>query len=141
MQSKQSIIVAADTIVHCNNTILQKPRNRSEASTMLQTLSGIVHQVYTAICVLEKQGPAKPHCIVKSAVADVEMAIIRPEELAAYLATGEWQGVAGAYRIQGLGACFVQRINGENSTVQGLPIHLFYDILRQRKLSSDAFTE
>ena len=129
IQEQQHIyryILSADTIVYCNNSILQKPNNIQEAKTMISMLSHTQHTVYSALCILDTQTNTN---IVDCASAKVHFAPISFQELETYLESQEWQGVAGAYRIQGLGACFITRIEGEYSTVQGLPIRLLYDIL------------
>ncbi len=123
---KYRYILSADTIVYCNTSLLQKPATVQEAKEMLSMLSDTQHTVYSALCLLDMHNHSRAvHC----ASAKVQFAPITPQERDTYLASNEWQGVAGGYRIQGLGACFITSIEGEYSTVQGLPIRLLYDIL------------
>jgi septum formation protein len=68
-------------------------------------------------------------------VSSVEFIELSESELDWYLDTGEWQGVAGAYRIQGLAGCFAKEIRGSFSSIVGLPLHVFYAMLRENGYS------
>jgi septum formation protein len=70
---------------------------------------------------------------LRCAVTEVKFARMTPQELEAYVDTGEWSGVAGAYRIQERGGFFVEWIRGSYSNVVGLPLETFYGILKHNK--------
>jgi septum formation protein len=120
-------IFAADTLISLDGKIYGKPRDREEAGETLALLSGREHQVITAMA-LHKGGEKAARCC--SVVSAVRFAFLSEGEIKWYLDSGEWQGAAGAYRIQGLGACFVSSIEGSYSAIVGLPIREFYVMLR-----------
>jgi len=126
-------IIAADTIVVINNTILGKPDSKEHAREMLQTLSGKVHEVFTgySICCLKKNktfsGIVKTHVRFKA---------LQFDEIEWYLQTDEPYDKAGAYAIQGIGAFIVQSIDGSYTNVVGLPVCEVMDILIKQKILS-----
>jgi len=120
-------ICGADTVIAADNSIFGKPEDRDEAAKMLKKLSGKQHKVVTSVA-LYNGNRKKIDC--RSAVCTVTFAAITDEEIEWYLNTNEWQGVAGAYRIQGLAGCFITQIKGSPSTVAGLPLPEFYVMLR-----------
>jgi septum formation protein len=120
-------ICGADTVVSVGEDIYGKPRDREDARRMLGQLQGREHRVFTAVA-LYCGGSGNTDCrLVQSSV---RFAPLTEREIGWYLDTGEWQGVAGSYRIQGLGGCFVSAIEGSYSAIVGLPIHEFYVMLR-----------
>jgi len=120
-------ICGADTIITTDSKIFGKPSSREEAAVMLKGLSGRQHKVVTSIALYNGQ-EKKIDC--RSASCTVSFASLTEAEIEWYLDTNEWQGVAGAYRIQGLGGCFITQIKGSPSTVAGLPLREFYVMLR-----------
>ena len=120
-------ICGADTVIFADDIIFGKPENREEASSMLKKLSGRRHKVVTSVALYNGNEKKIDHC---SADCDVSFAPLSDDEVEWYLSTNEWQGVAGAYRIQGLAACFITEIKGTPSTVTGLPLQEFYAMLR-----------
>ncbi len=118
-------VLAADTIVVCDERILGKPRDRADALAMLQQLSGRWHRVLSAV-VLRWQGQAA------QALTDTAVCFrkLDPAECAAYWECGEPRDKAGAYGIQGLGGCFVSEIRGSYSGVVGLPMAQTLVLLR-----------
>ena len=119
-------ILTADTVVVLDDDVLEKPVDETEATRMMERLSGRTHRVITGITVSGPGGPRTTHREI-TAVTFVELA---PVEIAWYVATGEWHDVSGGYRIQGRGARYIASINGSHSNVVGLPLHLVYSILR-----------
>jgi septum formation protein len=113
----QAVVLAADTLVVLGAEILGKPRDLADARRMLSMLSGAVHQVVTGYC-LRHQG--REEC--GQAVSRVSFRQVSPCEMAAYLASGEPMGKAGAYAVQGLGAALVDEVNGSYTNVVGLPL-------------------
>ncbi len=112
-----AIIIAADTIVCSDGAILGKPADAADAASMLGRLSGKVHQVYTGLAI---QSGAQ---LLREAVCtQVEMRPLTAADIAAYVASGEPLDKAGGYGIQGLGARFIERIEGCYYNVVGLPL-------------------
>jgi len=120
-------IFGADTVIVVDNKILGKPETREEAALMLKELSGREHRAVTSIA-LYNVNVKKMDSLTVS--CKVNFTSISDEEIEWYLDTNEWQGVAGAYRIQGLASCFIDKISGSPGTVTGLPLHEFYVMLR-----------
>lgn len=110
-------ILGADTAVVVDGDILGKPSGRVEALGMLARLSGRTHRVLSSVAVADGDT-----CHVALNETRVTFRSLAPAEAAAYWATGEPADKAGAYGIQGLGAIFVQRIEGSYSGVMGLPL-------------------
>jgi septum formation protein len=121
-------ICAADTVVSVDGEILGKPRDRADAAAMLKKLEGREHEVVTATALYN--GRTK-NIDCRPVVSGVTFATLSDEEIEWYLNTGEWQGVAGAYRVQGLAACFITAIQGSYSSIVGLPVHELYLMLRE----------
>jgi len=113
----QAIILAADTVVACGRRILPKAEDEKAARKCLELLSGRRHRVYTAVCVIadgKKQN--------RLAQTHVRFNRIAEKEISHYIASGEWQGKAGGYAIQGLAEAFIPWIGGSYSNVVGLPL-------------------
>lgn len=110
-------VLGADTVVVCDTAVLGKPQNEADAARMLSMLSGRRHEVLTAVCVM--QGKQAETVTVSTGVWFRELGA---DEVAAYWRSGEPLGKAGAYAVQGLGALFVEKIEGSYSAVVGLPI-------------------
>jgi septum formation protein len=107
--------------------IFGKPTDREAARQMLERLAGKQHEVITAMALYNRQ-TATVDC--RSVSASVEFAPLSATEIDWYLGTGEWQGAAGAYRLQEVGGCLVRAVNGSPSAVAGLPLHDFYVMLK-----------
>lgn len=124
------IVVAADTIVWVNGRILGKPHSEAEAEAMLAELSANTHEVYTGVAVYAN-GKAQS----ETEVTKVHFRGIAPEEIAAYVKTGEPMDKAGAYGAQGKGAVFVRGIEGDFFNVMGLPLCLLDSMLKNAGLN------
>ena len=111
-------VLAADTTVDMDGTILGQPVDESDARRMLRLLSGRTHRVHTGVAVVEPDGSATV-AFVTSLVTFVP---VTDELLDWYIATGEWQGKAGSYAVQGQGAVLVAQVRGPVSNVIGLPL-------------------
>lgn len=111
------VVLCADTTVALGRRILGKPRDAGEAAAFLVALGGRRHQVITAIAV--RRGT---RIWTREAVSAVKMKRLSDIELNAYLASGEWQGKAGAYAIQGLAAAFIPWMCGSFTGIVGLPL-------------------
>ena len=107
-------VLGADTIVILNGEVLEKPHDAEHAARMLRKMSGQTHQVMTAVALADRQ-----HVLDCLVVTDVTFRVLTDDEIAAYIASGEPMDKAGAYGIQGLGGCFVRKINGSYHAVVG----------------------
>ncbi|WP_273719501.1 MULTISPECIES: Maf family nucleotide pyrophosphatase [Bartonella] len=125
LPGQKMIILAADTVVAVGRTILPKPEGEDEAYECLRFLSGRAHKVYGAICALNEQGKIT----VKLVESRVRFRRLTSSMMKAYLASGEWQGKAGGYAIQGKAGAFVVYIAGSYSNVVGLPLAETADLL------------
>jgi septum formation protein len=114
---RECLILGADTVVVAGREILGKPADAADATSMLTRLSGAVHDVITAVVV---RGPAgELSDVVRTRVRFLELTA---DDIAWYVGTGEPEGKAGAYAIQGQAARFVDWIEGSWSNVVGLPV-------------------
>lgn len=111
-------VLAADTVVALGHRVLEKPADADEAKKFLQRLSGRRHRVIGGFAVIAPGGKA----VVKSVVTQVRFRRLSDHDIAAYIATGEWQGKAGGYAIQGAAAAFIPWINGSYTNVVGLAV-------------------
>jgi len=111
------IVLTADTTVALGRRILGKPANAGEAAAFLTALGGRRHQVITAIAV--KRGA---RVWTRESLSAVKMKRLSDAELNAYLASGEWQGKAGGYAIQGAAGAFIPWISGSFTGIVGLPL-------------------
>jgi septum formation protein len=120
-------VLGADTIVILGNEVLGKPQDAADARRMLRALSGKVHQVSTAVC-LVINGHAQGHV----ETTNVFMGEIADAEIDAYVASGEPLDKAGAYAIQGGAAKWVYRIEGDYFNVVGLPVSAVWQLLQTK---------
>ncbi|HSF65087.1 MAG TPA: nucleoside triphosphate pyrophosphatase [Paracoccaceae bacterium] len=111
------VVLCADTTVALGRRILGKPTDAGEAAAFLVALGGRRHQVVTALAV--RRGD---RIWARDVVSQVRMKRLSDVELNAYLASGEWQGKAGGYAIQGRAAAFIPWIAGSHSAIMGLPL-------------------
>lgn len=111
------VVVAADTVVAVDGTVLGKPRDRAHAAEMLSALSGREHTVYTGVAV--KRGET---LLVEHEATQVRFRPLTQREIDLYIQTGEPMDKAGSYGIQGYGALLVEGIRGDYFNVVGLPI-------------------
>lgn len=119
-------VVAADTIVVIDNSVLGKPKDAAEAKKMLKTLSGRKHQVITGVAV-----SYLGRMLYRSNVTEVYFRDLSEAEINAYVLTGEHLDKAGAYGIQGKGALLVERINGCYNNVVGLPLTMLDTMFKE----------
>ncbi len=119
-------VLCADTTVAFGRTILGKPEDAQDAQRMLALLSGRTHRVLTAVAL---QHGRRRHAALS--VSRVRFAAIEKRRIAAYVASGEPDGKAGAYAIQGRAAAFVEHISGSHSGIMGLPMFETAQLLRQ----------
>ena len=115
-------VLAADTVVVVDGSILGKPADDSDARRMLRLLAGRVHTVMTGVCLVYRA------ITTRVAVTTVEFASLTDAEIEWGVASGEPKDKAGAYAIQGLASRFVTRIDGSYSNVVGLPVALVCEL-------------
>jgi septum formation protein len=126
------LVLAADTIVVSGNSILGKPATRSEAQSMLKSLSGRWHEVVSGICLLDGQ----THRVYSTySRSRVHFRRISAAEIEWYLKTGEYRDKAGAYGIQGFASLFIDRIEGCYFNIVGFPVATFEKLCRKAGIS------
>lgn len=120
-------VLGVDTEVVLQGLIFGKPADATEAEQMLEELSGKTHVVMSGLCVLTPGWEVVEHVGTR-----VSFRELTPRDLAGYIATGEWEGRAGAYAIQGRGAALVSSVDGDYLNVVGLPAACLVHILAER---------
>jgi len=120
------LVLGVDTDVFLDGGRLGKAATAEEAREMLARLAGRTHEVVSGLC-LRGSVPEQLHRVVTA----VTFRPVAAEEIARYVESGEWQGRAGAYAIQGLGATLVERIEGDYLNVVGLPAALLVRLLAE----------
>ena len=123
-------VLGLDTLVELDGKALAKPTGPEQAAGILKKLSGRVHRVFTGIGLLPVRGASVD---LRCVSTEVKFASLTSQEVEAYVDTGEWSGVAGAYRIQERGGFFVEWIHGSYSNVVGLPLETFYGMLKHNR--------
>jgi septum formation protein len=113
----EDVVLCADTTVALGRRILGKPADAGEAAAFLTALAGRRHQVITGVAV--RRGD---RVLVRESLSVVRMKRLSDGELNAYLASGEWQGKAGGYGIQGLAGALIPWISGSYTGIMGLPV-------------------
>lgn len=126
MGNPSALVLGGDTEVVLDDEVFGKPRDAADAAAMLRRLSGRTHEVISAVSLVSPSREAQA-----VSVSEVGFAALGDAQIEAYVASGEWQGRAGAYAIQGFAETFVTRLNGSYSGVMGLPLHETANLLRQ----------
>jgi septum formation protein len=125
-------VLGADTVVVLDSEILGKPSSSAEATAMLSRLSGRSHEVVTGLCLTLGHAGVQEQ---QFAETKVFMKRLTEEEIHGYVETGEPMDKAGAYGIQGIGGCLVERIEGSYSNVVGLPLFEVVELLRHHQVA------
>jgi septum formation protein len=120
-------VVGVDTIVHCGGHVYGKPATAEQAAEMLERLSGDAHEVVSGLAVVTPGWE-----LVEHETTVVRFRALTSRDIATYVASGEWDGRAGGYAIQGLGAALVERIDGDYLNVVGLPAAMLVRVLAER---------
>lgn len=121
-----ALVIGADQLVSLSGRLLGKPADADEAKTQLKALRGRTHEICTAVCVV---GPG--YFVTEVDVARMSVLALTDPEVDGYIATGEWRGCAGAYRIEGRGQALFWRVDGDRSAIQGLPMQWVVRLLRE----------
>lgn len=124
--NEPSIVIAADTVVFQDGKVLEKPKNEEDAFSMLSSLSGNTHKVYSGICLINTYDDT---VVTDCDCTEVRFSELNPRQIRNYINSGEPMDKAGAYGIQGLGGAFVEGINGCYYNVMGLPLNKLYKAL------------
>ena len=124
----EAIVLGSDTLIELEGAVLGKPVNLEEARTMLERMAGREHLVHTAVTVTCQ---ARAIEMTQLSTARVRMKRFDAEAHERYLATGDSLGKAGAYSIQGGGGELIERLNGDFTTVVGLPLRVVATLLQQ----------
>ena len=120
-------VLGVDTAVVLDGRVYGKPHDVGDAESMLEALGGRVHTVVSGLCLVTGAWEEVVHEETR-----VTFRPLTARDLATYLASGEWEGRAGAYAIQGRGAALVERIEGDYLNVVGLPAGLLVRLLAER---------
>jgi septum formation protein len=120
-------VLGVDTTVVCGGRVYGKAAGQEEAAEMLDALGGNTHEVVSGLCLVTPGWEELRHEVTR-----VSFRPLTPRDIAAYVASGEWQNRAGGYAIQGLGAALVERIEGDYLNVVGLPAALLVALLAER---------
>jgi septum formation protein len=126
--SEPGIIIAADTVVCINGIVLNKPKDNTEAFSMLKSLQSRMHTVFTGVALIHADGKTQKRFTEQ---ANVFFRPLSDEAILQYIATGEPMDKAGAYGIQERGAAFIRRVEGDFYTVMGLPLSRVCQILEE----------
>ncbi|MBD0315137.1 MAG: septum formation protein Maf [Nitrospiraceae bacterium] len=124
----QDVVLGSDTVIELDGTLLGKPVDLAEARSMLMRLAGRTHYVHTAVACC---GPGSHTRRVETATAIVVMKPANERDIDAYLDTTESLGKAGAYSIQGRGGLFIDHLDGDFTTVVGLPLKVVAGLLTE----------
>ena len=119
-----AVVLAADTVVSVGRRFLEKAADEAEVTRFLKLLSGRNHRVFTGVAVV-RDGKLT-HRVNETRVS---FKILSQAEIGSYVASGEWQGKAGAYGIQGAASAFVRQIVGSHHGVMGLPLYETVNLL------------
>ncbi len=137
-EARWHIVLAADTVVWHEGTILNKPRDEAEARAMLKKLCGSSHRVLTGICLLNLGTQSD---IISLAHEETHVHFAPRDEawIARYVAMGEPMDKAGAYAAQGMGSLLIEKIEGDFFNVVGLPLFKLSGMLREAGVPIEGF--
>ena len=136
IEDEATIILGADTVVAFDGKVLGKPKDTQQAKEMLSMLSDNTHQVFTGVTILyKKQGELKSETFYDKTT--VYTYPISDKEIDQYIMTGEPMDKAGSYGIQGIGAKFIKKIDGDYNNVVGLPVSKIYQKIKEIENEGD----
>ena len=125
---KDAIVIGADTIVVIDNQILGKPADEQEAQQMLQTLSDRWHEVFTGVAIVDS---SDNRFVKANEISRVKFKKFTDAQIKSYIKTREPMDKAGSYALQGIGAIFVEKIEGCYTNIIGLPLPLLDNLLQK----------
>jgi septum formation protein len=121
-----ALVLGVDTTVALEGDSLAKPADEAEAAAMLRRLAGRTHTVYSGLCL--RRGETE---VVRLAATSVTFRTLVDDDIAWYVALGEWRERAGGYAVQGAGAALVTAVDGDYTNVVGLPVAALVDALAE----------
>jgi len=127
-QNPSAIVIGSDTIVYADGQIIGKAEDDQHAREIISLLFSNPHEVITGVAILKLDEKIQ---IVESVTTVVYPKRLTPEQIEAYIDSGDWKGKAGAYGIQETGEKFVERIDGSLTNVMGFPMELVNDLLER----------
>ncbi len=130
--AQHEVVLAADTTVALGRRILGKPADAEEAAEFLAQLAGRRHSVISSIAIRDRD-----RSVARTVRSVVRMRQLTPSEVADYVASGEWQGKAGGYGIQGRAEAFIPWIRGSYSAIVGLPLSETVTALRSFGIAAE----
>ena len=122
----QALVIGSDQLVNLDGRSLGKAADAKSARTQLQLMAGRTHEILTGVCIV---GPGFLSTEVD--VARLTLWPLSSADLDGYVATGEWEGCAGSYRVEGRGQALFKEIQGDRTGIQGLPMALLVRLLRE----------
>lgn len=129
-ETNDFLVIGSDTVVAVDDQILGKPKDKEDARTMIKSISGRGHYVYTGVSLIGRVNGEK----IKKSFSDGTEVLVKElseEEIEAYISTKEPYDKAGAYGIQGLFGKHVEGIRGDYNNVVGLPVHKLYEAMKE----------
>lgn len=124
----RAIVIGADTIVVYQGKVFGKPKHKAEAMAMLKELSGTTHYVYSAVVVIDSAAKKKLVKVIKS---KIYFRKLQAQGIKNYIATGEPMDRAGAYAVQDKGAGLIKKVQGDYTSVVGLPLDALSEMLKK----------
>ncbi|MFT3712689.1 MAG: Maf family protein [Archangium sp.] len=122
----RALIIGSDQLASLHGSTLGKPADAKAARAQLASLRGRTHELFTGVCVI-----ANGFVVTEVDTARMTVWPLSDDELDGYVRTGEWEGCAGSYRIEGRGQAIFERIDGDRTAIQGLPMQRVTRILRE----------
>lgn len=122
----KALIIGSDQLASLHGNTLGKPEDAKAARAQLSSLRGRTHELFTGVCVI-----ANGFVVTEVDTARLTVWPLSDAELDGYIRTNEWQGCAGSYRIEGRGQALFERIDGDRTAIQGLPMQRVTRILRE----------
>jgi septum formation protein len=134
----EGLVLGADTIVVLDSRVIGKPSDEADARRILAMLSGSEHRVITGVALVDVAAGRR---LLAHEVTGIHMSRMTPEEIDAYVASGEAMGKAGAYAIQETGDRYVERIDGSLTNVVGLPLELVERMIKAAGYDPNVFRD
>lgn len=125
-----ALVIGSDQLVSLDGHALGKPPDAAAARVQLASLRGRTHEIFTGVCVL-----GAGYGVTEIDAARLTVWPLSDAEVEGYVATGEWEGCAGGYRVEARGQALFQRIDGDRSAIQGLPMQRVTRLLREAGVS------
>lgn len=128
---KKAFVIGVDTVVDSHGHILGKPKNKEDAARLMRLISGTTHRVISAVTIINT---TSGKTISQAEATNVTLEKLDEKEIKSYIESGEGSDKAGSYAIQGRGALFIKKIDGDYFNVVGLPLYLLRKLLKEFKV-------